>query len=237
MKILQISLGDQIHERMGYVSSVLHGLDEGDDYLLIGDRDIMVGGFMPVSDYEEQIRSKSPYFYKLYCLSQNEAERSNFLRIHFLAHNDDTLYLDTDIELFDNLATVKLEGPYSQAFDRPWQWSLRHLYDRFGLPVFGPYPRVDRPDIYLIYNGCNTLFFKRWMDWIVRFGNEAPDLPLYWQAGFNARYHKREKLPMVTGFYKHHWLHKTRPRDMVKDETPQNQETNPPGQGADHSIG
>jgi len=96
MKILQISFGDQIHERMGYVHSILSNLDEGDRYVLLGDRNIGAGSFISIDEYEAKIRIENPFLYRIYKQRQTPTDRSNILRVHYCAHNDDTLYIDTD---------------------------------------------------------------------------------------------------------------------------------------------
>jgi len=240
MNILQISFGDQIHERMGLVSSILSNLDEGDRYVLIGDRDIGAGNFLPIDEYERKMRVGNPFLYRIYEQRKTPTDRSNILRVHYCAHNDDTLYLDTDAELFEASTPIELDPYYSShfsdegpfGFKGPWRGALRVLYNRYGLPAFGPVG--NKPDIYMMYNGYNTLFFKQWIDWMVHFSQRAPELPKYWHAGFNRRFHRqKKKLPLVTGFYKHHCLHKTRPRDMVKDET----QTHTASQGTNRQAG
>lgn len=241
MKILQISFGDQIHERMGYVHSVLSNLDEGDEYILLGDCDFIPGRtFIPIDEYEKQIRIDNPFFYKVYEQSRNVWEKSNFLRIYYCAHNSDVLYLDTDVEIFDADAPVKLDPYYSGFFSDegpfsnkgPWRGALRVLCNRHLLPAFGHHGRT--PDIYLIYNGQCTLFFKQWIDWMVRFSQTAPEFPMYWQGGYNVRYHRRQrKLPLISGFYR---LDRTRHSPAFAEVENEKTQTNSTSQGADHQA-
>lgn len=142
MNFLMLWKGEKPNSRMDYIKSVIDKVTEQDTITIIADNRFIRNKniqWRSIKEVETRLVKEYPYFASI-VNNVGYARWSDILRMYLMGLTADTLYLDTDVELYKRPEFEDKVNPYFIKFN--------HRYY----------------DLSMMYNGNNTKFFKDYFD-------------------------------------------------------------------------